>query len=527
MTSKNSPGVPALDYAPHDPSAKTFLGHPIGLYVLFFAELWERFNFYGMRALLIFYMTKTFLFKDDFASLSYGAYNGLLYATPLLGGMLADRLLGYRRAIILGGILMAIGEFGLSLAGFGVIPQGKPAFYSSLALLIIGNGFFKPNISTTVGTLYKPGDPRRDGAFTIFYMGINVGAALSPLICGWIGEKYGFQYGFGLAGIGMLLGLACFIMFKHILGHRGLPPRVEALRERSPIGLPNELTLYLVIVVAVPVIAYLVSMPHVVEAFAAPIVGGAFFLYVIWEALRSGPVERGGIFVILVLAFFSIAFWAFFEQTGSSLNLFTDRHVNRVVFGTEIPASVFQSVNAIFIVVLAPLFAWLWVRLNRAGLEPSSPMKFVLALFQMGIGFALLVLAARQVNGGAKASLILLILAYLFQTTGELCLSPVGLSMVTKMAPVKLAGMLMGMWFLCTAFGHVAAGAFASRSSNWGFEKLFGIIVICSFVSGFVLLVLSPLVKKWERAKLAAAMQAPPRGFEVIVEGTGQTRKQG
>src|SRR5262249_15433548 len=226
--------APPLDYAQRDPSDRTFLGHPIGLYVLFFSELWERFNFYGMRALLIFYMTKSFAFKDDFASLSYGAYNGLLYATPLLGGMLADRLLGYRRAIIVGGILMAMGEFGLALAGFGLIPQGLVSFYLSLALLIAGNGFFKPNISTTVGTLYKPGDPRRDGAFTIFYMGINIGAALSPLICGWVGENYGFHYGFGLAGLGMLLGLACFIMFKHILGHRGLPPRVEALRERSP-----------------------------------------------------------------------------------------------------------------------------------------------------------------------------------------------------------------------------------------------------------------------------------------------------
>jgi len=527
MTSTNPPGVPALDYAPNDPSAKTFLGHPIGLYVLFFSELWERFNFYGMRALLIFYMTKTFLFEDGFASLSYGAYNGLVYATPLIGGMLADRLLGYRRAIILGGILMAMGMFGLSLPGFNLISQDKRWFYVALGLIICGNGFFKPNISTMVGTLYKPGDPRRDGAFTIFYMGINVGAFLGPLLCGLVGENYGYHYAFGLAGIGMVTGLVCFITFKHILGDRGMPPRVGVLRERSAIGLPNEWTLYLAIAVTVPIAAYLVSKPEFVEKLAAPIVGGIFLLYIVWEAMRSSPVERGGILVILILSLFSVTFWACFEQAGSSLNLFADRHVNRSIFGWEIPASVFQSVNAAFIVLLAPLFAWLWVRLNRAGMEPSSPMKFVLALFQMSLGFVALVIAAKQTNGGAKASLLLLIIAYFFHTTGELCLSPVGLSMVTKMAPVRLAGLLMGLWFLCTAFAHIVAGSLASKTASWGFEKVFTVIVYASAGAGVLLLILSPIVKKWERAKLAAASQAPARGFEVVVDKSAQTRKQG
>jgi len=506
-----APGMPALDYVPRDPSDRTFLGHPIGLYVLFFSELWERFNFYGMRALLIFYMTKTFLFRDDFASLSYGAYNGLVYATPLIGGMLADRLLGYRRAIILGGILMALGMFGLSLPGFHLISQDKRWFYVALGSIICGNGFFKPNISTMVGTLYKPGDARRDGAFTIFYMGINIGAFLGPLLCGIVGEKLGYHYAFGLAGIGMVTGLVCFVTFKRLIGDRGLPPRVGLLRERSVIGLPNELTLYLAIVIAIPVAAYLVSQPEFVERFAAPIVGAIFIAYIIWEAMRSSPVERGGIFVILILALFSVMFWACFEQAGSSLNLFADRHVNRVIFGWEIPASVFQAVNAAFIVLLAPPFAWLWVKLSKVGKEPSSPMKFALALFQMSIGFVALVIAARQTQGGVKASLILLVIAYFFHTTGELCLSPVGLSMVTKMAPVRLAGLLMGLWFLCTAFAHIVAGGLASKTASWGFEKVFTVIVYASAAAGVLLLVLTPLVKKWERAKLVAATAAPKR----------------
>jgi len=484
-------------------SEKTFLGHPIGLYVLFFTELWERFNFYGMRALLIFYMTKSFLFKDGFASLSYGAYNGLVYATPLIGGMLADRLLGYRRAIMLGGVLMAMGMFGLALPGFNVIPKGMVSFYVALGLIICGNGFFKPNISTMVGTLYKQGDPRRDGAFTIFYMGINIGAFLGPLLCGLIGEAKGYHWAFGLAGCGMVLGLICFVTFRRLIGDKGMPPRVEALREPSLIGIPKEWTLYLVILLAVPVAAFLVSKPEFVEKLAAPVIGGLFLLYVVWEALRSSSVDRGGIFVILILSLFSVMFWACFEQAGSSLNLFADRHVNRTIFGWEIPASVFQSVNAAFIVLLAPIFAWLWVRLNKAGLEPSSPIKFVLALFQMSLGFMALVVAAKQATGSVKASLLLLIVAYFFHTTGELCLSPVGLSMVTKMAPVRLAGLLMGLWFLCTAFAHIVAGALASKTATWGFEQMFRVIVYSSAAAGVALLVLSPIVKKWERAKLA------------------------
>lgn len=494
-----------LTYAPvPQPNERTFLGHPVGLYVLFFTELWERFNFYGMRALLIFYLTKTFLFDDEFASNSYGAINGLVYATPLIGGMLADRLLGYRRAIILGGTLMALGEFGLAFAGFGLLPKSIWSFYVSMALIIAGNGFFKPNISTMVGGLYKQGDPRRDGAFTIFYMGINIGAAVAPIVCGAIGEKFGYHYGFGIAGVGMVLGLICFTAFKQHLGGQGAPPPRQAVAQRGIVGANAHLFMYVGILLFIPLGAFLVSRPHIVETYAAPVVGIAFLAYIIWEMTRSTPAERRGILVAVILTTFSIMFWAFYEQAGSSINLFTDRHVDRVIFGWEIPASVFQSVSAVFVVAFAPVFSMLWLWLGRRGRDPSSALKFALGLLLLGIGFVSLVLGARQSDGGAKAGLILLVGGYLFHVWGELCLSPVGLSMITKMAPARLGGLMMGMWFLSAAFAHVAGGKLSGLSANWGFTKLYTVIFVCAFASGALLLLCYPLLKKWEKARLAS-----------------------
>lgn len=499
---------------PGSPSAeRTFLGHPIGLYVLFFTELWERFNFYGMRALLIFYFISTFKFDIEGASHSYGAYNGLVYATPLLGGLLADRIIGYRRSIILGAILMALGEFGLCFAGFGIIPQNFATVYTSLAFIIVGNGFFKPNISTLVGKLYPQGDSRRDGAFTIFYMGINIGAFLAPIFCGQIGQKYGFHYGFGLAGIGMVIGLLIFLWGKRILGDHGMPPNAKALSASTPVGIPAGIAVYIGAFLLVPFAAFLVSKPDIVIKFAAPVVGGAFLVYLLWEAVRSNHAERVGIFAALILTFFSIVFWACFEQAGSSMNVFAEKHVNRTFFGFEIEASVFQSVNAIFIVVLAPVFAWLWVWLGKHKLEPSSPVKFGLALVQVGLGFIALVIGAKQAVDGNKASLIWLVLAYFLHTTGELCLSPVGLSMITKLAPARLGGVMMGMWFMCTAFAHLLGGVIAGMTGgSGGFEPVFRAIVIFACTSGVLLLALSPLIKKWERIKLASHDETSPTG---------------
>jgi len=509
---------PANDSA--KPTAhREILGHPAGLFVLFFTELWERFNFYGMRALLIFYFIETFGFDRTRASESYGAYNGLVYATPLLGGMLADRIIGYRRSIILGAILMGLGEFGLTFAGFGLIPKNFATVYASLAFIIVGNGFFKPNISTLVGKLYPQGDKRRDGAFTIFYMGINIGAFLAPIICGQIGQRYGFHYGFGLAGIGMVIGLLIFLWGKHILGEHGHPANPLALTARTPIGLPAGKVVYAGAFLIVPLAAFLVSKPDLVIHYAAPVAGGSFLLYILWEAARSTRAERLGIFAALLLMFFSIVFWACFEQAGSSMNLFTESHVNRTILGFTIEAAAFQSVNAAFIVLLAPLFSWLWIRLGKLGREPSSPVKFGLALIQVGLGFVALVIAARHAVGGAKASLVWLLLAYLLHTTGELCLSPVGLSMVTKLVPARIGGLMMGMWFLCTAFAHLIAGVISGMTGQQaGFEPVFRGIVWFACLSGVFVLLISPIIKKWEQIKLASHAAPPPSGFPAVME---------
>ena len=490
----------------------TILGHPKGLFVLFSTELWERFNYYGMRALLTLYMTKKLGFADDTAALTYGAANGLLYATPLIGGMIADRLLGYRLAITIGGILMAVGEFVLTFMGFGILPENVTVFYIGMAMIIAGNGFFKPNISTMVGTLYKQGDPRRDGAFTIFYMGINIGA-MSPLICGWLGENYGYHLGFGLAGVGMLLGLISFLAFRRHLGDRGLPPQPTT-------GAPNRNVMYSTILVLVGVIlfiplgAYLVSKPGFVAEWAAPVAGGFFITYILWESTRGTRAERNGVFVIVILSLFSVMFWAFFEQAGTSMTLFTDRHIDRTIFGYEVSTSQFQAVNAMFIVLLAPFFAMLWTRLGQKGQNPSSALKFSMALFQMGLGFAVMWLAAKQASGGLKVTMLFLIVTYLLHTTGELCLSPVGLSMVTKMAPVRLAGLLMGMWFLSNAFAHILGGVLASYSKEWGFTYLYGAIAVAASSAGVVLLLIYPLIKRWENERIASHQEIANEGIK-------------
>ncbi len=485
----------------------TLLGHPKGLFVLFSTELWERFNYYGMRALLTLYMTKQLGFADDGAALTYGAANGLLYATPLIGGMIADRLLGYRLAITIGGILMAIGEFVLTFMGFKILPENTTVFYAGMGMIIAGNGFFKPNISTMVGTLYKQGDPRRDGAFTIFYMGINIGA-MSPLICGWIGEKYGYHLGFGLAGIGMLLGLLSFMAFRRHLGDRGLPPQRAGDGNTNRSVIPATVAVLIGVVLFIPLAAYLVSMPKFVAQWAAPITGEVFITYILWEAFRSTSAERHGIFVIVILSLFSVLFWAFFEQAGTSMTLFTDRHVNKTILGIEVATSQFQAVNPIFIVLLAPFFAMLWTSLGRKARNPSSALKFSLALFQMGLGFAVMWFAAKQAASGVQVTAMFLILAYFLHTTGELCLSPVGLSMVTKMAPVRLAALLMGMWFLSNAFAHILGGVLAAQSADWGFEKLYSVIAISGIVAGVVLLAVYPIIKKWENERLASHQQS-------------------
>ncbi|KPF64098.1 MFS transporter [Porphyrobacter sp. AAP60] len=481
---------------PHGDSAGTFLGHPKGLFVLFFAEMWERFSYYGMRALLIFYLTKHWLFSDGEAGVIYGAYTALVYITPVLGGYLADRYLGQRKAVTFGAVLLTFGHFLMGFEGSG----GQDAsalnvFWLALAFIIVGSGFLKANISVIVGQLYPRTDVRRDGAYTIFYMGINLGAFLGSLLCGYLGETYGWAYGFGAAGFGMLLGLLVFVVFKPLLLGRGEAP--------APLSKGMEWGLYAIGVLAVGVCWWMVQNQSVVGTFLG-IAGVALLAYVLFTAVvKLEPHDRDRIFAAMFLIIGSILFWALFEQAGSSLNLYTDRHVDRSIFGFEVPASVFQSVNAAYIVLLAPLFAAAWTWLGRRGLEPSAPAKFGLALMQLGAGFLVLVAGAAS---GNLTPVLFIFLIYLLHTTGELCLSPVGLSAMNRLAPAHMASLIMGSWFFASATGNFVAGLIAAatgseRASGEGAGKqvvldVYNQIGWIAVAVGVGVLVISPLIKK-------------------------------
>ncbi len=644
--------------APQSPSA---FGHPPGLFMLFFAEMWERFSYYGMRALLVFYMAKGFLKYNDGKSYAvYGAYTALVYMTPFFGGMLADRILGARRAVILGGLLMAAGHL---LMG----RENHLAFFTALGLLIVGNGFFKPNISTMVGALYPPRSPRRDAGFTIFYMGINLGAAMSPLLCGYIGETYNWHYGFGLATIGMLVGVAIFIVPSMIatllvmaaaiaafIGllwfrpddpysiainvfvglallaaslvqfvasrHGGLPSEVGAPPDREHLRKYGWMV-YVGTAVSIPVLMLFVSgfsplskdneplslvsaetiqklrdsdnnfsqiAAVVVEETSKPaglvlfISGVLAFGYLFIETFRLERIARDRMLVVLILTFFSMLFWAFFEQAGSSINNFTDRNVDRVwetsrvvaadvgktielqptqaqlgfyngdqLFtlttltrlretegrnnpgftipwqvvesnvgmgiaprSGEMPASVFQSVNPVYILLFGLVFTGLWSFLGARGLEPSTPFKFSLGLLQLGLGFAALWYGAQQADARGMVALSWLLLGYLLQTTGELCLSPVGLSMVTKLSPARLVSTVMGTWFLATAFSQFLAAIIAQFTRVGGHEgdeetlipppietvhvygDVFGKIAIAACIAAVICFLLVPMLKR-------------------------------
>lgn len=619
------------------------MGHPAGLFTLFFAEMWERFSYYGMRALLVFYMIKGFLgYGDKQAYEVYGAYTALVYATPFIGGMVADRLLGARRSVVLGGLLMAAGHLLMTV-------ENKYAFFGALALLICGNGFFKPNISTIVGSLYPAGSPKRDAGFTIFYIGINLGAALAPLLCGYVGETYGWHYGFGLATIGMLIGLAVFVAPRGLtqvliilgalaaaasmvwvnlgdtlmlavnapvglallvaafvaafaVGKGGLPDwagrRPEKVKSRT-----GEFMVYAGVLLAVPVIALLVSRNtiagYVLTAFGILALGT-----ILVEALRSQKVERERLFVVLAMMFFSMLFWAFFEQAGSSVNNFTDRNVQRVTAastfteaqvgttieipanqalvglkkpdgklvtlteieavvtqarnaaiekatrdsggkssatppefsatipwtvtsehvgqsygGNEVKASVFQAVNPVCIMVFGLAFSALWGFLGRRKIEPSTPIKFSLGLLQLGLGFIVFWYGASQATDRGMTSMLWLVVGYALHTTGELCLSPVGLSMVTRLSPTRMVSTVMGGWFLATAFSNYLAGIIAGLTgvSHGGGEEstlpppqetvnVYGDVFLKIGIAGcgaaVLLLILSPLLSKWMHSDL-------------------------
>ena len=423
--------------------------HPKGLYFLFTIEMWERFSYYGMRALLVLYMVKYLLFSTEKAGNIYGIYTGLVYLTPLIGGYVSDKYLGQKNCIIIGSILMMLGHFAMAV-------KELPFFYSALGLLIIGNGFFKPNISTIVGQLYEKNDPRRDGGFTIFYMGINLGAFLSPLICGTLGEKVGFHYGFASAGVGMLIGLLLFMWGQNkFIKHVGNPP-ICATKQKTE-----------------------------------------FDAQIYCETPLTGE-EKQRIAVIFIMMFFTIFFWASFEQAGSSMTLFADRSTDRLIpfLNWEFPVSYFQSINPLIIILLAPLFSKLWLELADINKNPSLPVKFSLGLLLVSVGFVFMVIAAAFAGTG-KVSFLWLIGVYFFHTLGELCISPVGLSMVTKLAPLKFASLLMGTWFLSSFFANLTAGYFAGIYDSLKSTEFFIIPAIITGISAIVLLFIAKPIKKW------------------------------
>lgn len=440
--------------------AGSLRGQPRGLYVLFTTEMWERMSYYGMRALLALYIADkvTGLGTDEKAALHiYGIYTGLVWFAPLAGGFLADRFLGQRRAVAIGGTLMMIGHF---LMAFPAVPT----FVAALIFLILGVGLLKPNISTMVGKLYAPGDPRRDGGFTIFYMGINVGALLGPLVSGTLGEKLGWHYGFAAAGVGMGLGLIGYLSLqKRLLGTVGLSPSRETQRAAAHQKLTRD--------------------------------------------------ERDRIAVIAILAFFSIFFWAAFEQAGGLMNLYTKAKVDRVVAGIEIPASTLQAVQPFCILVFAPLFSGLWTNLAKRRRDPTPPVKMAFGLLLVSVGFVFMCGAARQSALGGQAALSWIIAAYLFHSLGELCLSPVGLSMVTKVAPVRFVSLMMGVFFLSNAAANYLAGFIGGFARDVGEFQLFAGIVVGTFAAGLVLLAISRILHRMMHgsADVRAEVETEPR----------------
>ena len=468
-----------------------FAGHPRGLYVLFFAEMWERFSYYGMRALLILYLTKHWLFSDGKSNLIYGAYTSLVYITPVLGGWLADRYLGQRRAVQFGAVLLTFGHVLMAFEGTGGQQDATiNVFWLALAFIIVGSGFLKANISVIVGQLYPRTDVRRDGAYTIFYMGINVGAAIGTIFAGYLGETYGWAYGFGAAGLGMLLGLIVFVVGRPLLLGRGEAPR--------PLAKNTEWSIYGIGLAAVAGIWLLIQYQGF-YGWILLVMGLALLGYVLLQAFKLDREARHRIFAILFLLALQPLFWALFEQAGGSLNLFTDRFVDR----QGVPASLFQSINPIYIILLGPIFAALWVWLGRRGLEPSTPAKFGLALAQVGFANLVLVWGANSVGPNVLVPVFFIFAIYLFQTTAELCLSPVGLSAMNRLAPATMASLIMGAWFFATAGGNFLAGVIGAATGGHDGEMtrdaLLGVYQTIGWVAigvGVAVLAISPLVKK-------------------------------
>ncbi len=525
-------------------SSDNLFGHPKGLYVCFATELWERFSFYGMKYLLLLYLTKYHLFSDGAGLEILGSYAGLVYALPVIGGVLADRYLGMRKAVLFGGILLCLGHLLMAYEGHqaiqydagtilqsaitlndgSVIAAGTTltetikiqdlaalnVFYFALALIVTGVGFLKPNISTIVGQLYPEGDPRRDSGFTIFYMGINVGSFFATLICGYLGETYGWGYGFGAAGIGMLLGLITFIKGQKYLNGLAEPSNPEVLKEKFAGIIKKEHLIYLASIASLSVIWLMVQHePFVFMAQQTLLVIAGIGLLA-YSLLKGTKEEFHRMIVLVILIASTIIFWALFEQSAGSMTLYADRVVDREFMGIEFTASQFGSLNAGFIMLLSLPLAALWVWLEKFKMNPNTPVKFGLGIIQVGLGFGALVMGVQYPNEAGQISMWWLVLAYLLHTTGELCLSPVGLSAVTKLAVHRVVGMAMGTWFLATALaetvamrlGKMAAIDTSSADTNdiasivATYTELFEFLMWVGIGVGIFMIVISPLLKK-------------------------------
>lgn len=496
---------------------KTFFGHPIGLSSLFATEMWERFSYYGMRALLVYYLTDTFIgggfnMAELDAFTIYGIFTALVYVTPIMGGVLADKILGQRKTIYIGGITMAIGQFMLSSSAAmdktTALESSQFIFYAGLGILILGNGFFKPNISTMVGELYDNSDPKKDGGFTIFYMGINLGAFLSPLVAGKLGEQVAWQYGFLAAGIGMVIGTFWFFIRSHTLGVVGMPPKVKNERIRLILKDWINILTYVGVIVGsvVLILLFWSSLNETATTIIIYILAIAGILYLGFSIFKGteGKTEWSRVGVILVLAAFNIFFWSGFEQAGTTFSIFARDNTDRMIFGFEIPATWFQSINAIFIVIFAPVFSILWVKLSKIKLNPNTPMKFVWGILLLSFGFVIMAVANSISTSGEEMKLVSplwLVMVFLMHTFGELCLSPIGLSMVTKLSPHKLVSTMMGVWM-----GSFAAGNFVASQmkeiSIW-LEKVleteisvFWFIAIETAIAALILFTLVPWLKR-------------------------------
>jgi POT family proton-dependent oligopeptide transporter len=468
--------------------------HPGGLYLLFLTEMWERFSYYGMRALLVLYLVNALEVPRAAALEIYATYTALVYLSPILGGYLADRWLGIRRAVLVGAVVMALGHFAMAVPSL---------LYPALGLLIAGNGFFKPNISTLVGALYAPGDARRDSGFTIFYMGINLGAFLAPLVCGTLGEKLGWHYGFAAAGVGMLCGLAVFALGQRRLGAAGLAPSGGG---GDGVSRGDWAVVVATSAVAVMLVFAVVALLPLVERWwqglgptLHTMLGVAVALSTIGALAallaRHGRVERQRMLAIFVMAFFVIFFWMGFEQAGGTMNLFADKLTDRTVLGWEFPATYFQSLNPLFILLLAPLFSMLWLRLDRSRYVLAAPAKQGVGMVILGLGFVVLAIARQRAESEGVVGPQWLAAVYLLHTMGELCLSPIGLSMVTKLAPAAVASLLMGLWFTAIAAANYLAGTMEALLADTGIP-LYWFLVASSVGAGAVLLLLTPWLRR-------------------------------